>query len=109
MHLIGVCSFSATLSLLKVGDLCTTGSKVAVTFYVYKNIYLFQQAPSFSISAKEQVNSDPFLEYKIHTFELTAEHRQNLQLDPKFVPKPHIRVEGRVSSSFQLPINHRIL
>ena len=61
----------------------------------------------FQISGREETYTDPYLDYKIHVLELTAEHSHELQLDPKFVPMPHLK--ERSFSSFQLPVNHKIL
>lgn len=47
------------------------------------------------------------LEYKIHNLSLKSESRQNLQLDPQFIPS--IRVETRLSYQFRLPAHYTIL
>ncbi|KAF9525383.1 hypothetical protein CPB83DRAFT_772200, partial [Crepidotus variabilis] len=63
--------------------------------------------PSFYLSGHEKTYTNPALEYRICPLELTAEHRQSLQLDSKFVPKP--RFNPRHASAFQLPLGHTVL
>ena len=45
----------------------------------------------------------PELEFRVHVLEITSTDKQDLQLDPKHIPKP--LVNDRLSSTFRVPIN----
>jgi hypothetical protein len=64
-------------------------------------------ADTYEVTARQESLHDPAFEYRVHVIGLTADDRQNLQLDSKFVPSP--KVLDNLSQSFQLPVGHKIL
>ena len=45
----------------------------------------------------------PELEFRVHVLDITSTDKQELQIDPKRIPKP--LVNDRLSSTFRVPIN----
>jgi len=50
---------------------------------------------------------NPEVEFTVHLMSLTAEHKQEMQLDPTYIPSPY--VERRLSHSFRLSVNRNII
>ena len=61
----------------------------------------------FKLVAEVTTHSDALLEYKVHNLSLSSDSRQDLQLDPQFIPSVYI--EPRHSYQFRLPTHHTIL
>ncbi|KAI0250860.1 hypothetical protein BJV78DRAFT_1282923 [Lactifluus subvellereus] len=68
--------------------------------------YSYRGAPSHSqdywVTGRREVLQGPKLEFWVHLMNLTSDDRHNMQLDPKYIPKP--TVNDRLSSAFHVPV-----
>jgi hypothetical protein len=62
---------------------------------------------SFKITASDKSRTEPTVECKLHVVHLTTDDQHTLQLDPTFVPSPHLQASS--AQTFQLPLGRRIL
>ncbi|KAJ7091563.1 hypothetical protein B0H15DRAFT_836658 [Mycena belliarum] len=65
------------------------------------------RGPAFVITGTDKYRTEPAVECKLHIAQLTTEDQHTLQLDPTFVPSPHI--QARSAQLFTVPVDHRIL
>ncbi|KAJ7231899.1 hypothetical protein B0H12DRAFT_204922 [Mycena haematopus] len=62
---------------------------------------------SFKIDGTDKSRTEPAIECKLHILHLTADNQQNIQLDSKSMPSPHLQANS--VQVFRLPIGRRIL
>ncbi|KAJ7117660.1 hypothetical protein C8R44DRAFT_791229 [Mycena epipterygia] len=67
----------------------------------------YGNAPSFKINGNNKSRTEPAIECKLHTIHLTTDDQHTLQMDPMFVPSPHVQASS--AQVFKLPLGHRIL
>ncbi len=58
------------------------------------------------VTGRQEALQEPRLEYWVHPMDLTSDDKNNMQLDPKYIPQP--TVNNRLSSAFHLPIGVNI-
>ncbi|KAJ7183070.1 hypothetical protein B0H12DRAFT_1246842 [Mycena haematopus] len=62
---------------------------------------------SFKIDGTDKSRTEPAIECKLHILHLTADNQQNIQLDSKSMPSPHLQANS--VQVFRLSIGRRIL
>ena len=73
-----------------------------LTFNAY-SLFLVE----FKLVAELAHHSSVLLEYKIQNLSLTSNSRQDLELDPKFIPS--VQIDLRDSYKFCLPVHYTFL
>ncbi|KAJ7195854.1 hypothetical protein C8J57DRAFT_534894 [Mycena rebaudengoi] len=62
---------------------------------------------SFKVRGRDKFRTEPTVQHELHVLRLTADDQHTLQLDPSFVPSPHLQANS--AQIFNVPIGHRIL
>ncbi|KAI0246219.1 hypothetical protein BJV78DRAFT_1286673 [Lactifluus subvellereus] len=62
----------------------------------------YSHGQEYWVTGRREALQGPKLEFSVHLMNLTSDDRQNMQLDPKYIPKP--TVNDRLSSAFYVPI-----
>ncbi|KAJ7289087.1 hypothetical protein C8J57DRAFT_1459186 [Mycena rebaudengoi] len=62
---------------------------------------------SFKVSGRDRSRTEPTVQHEVHVLRLTTDDQHVLQLNPSFVPSPHLRANS--AQIFNVAIGHRIL
>ncbi|KAF7370364.1 VWFA domain-containing protein [Mycena sanguinolenta] len=86
-------------------------SPVDARSLVFEGVERRKQFPgcssAFKIDVTDTSHTEPAIECRLHTLHLTVDNQQEIQLDPKSVPSPHL--QANAVQVFRLPLGRRIL
>ncbi|KAF7370363.1 VWFA domain-containing protein [Mycena sanguinolenta] len=75
---------------------------------IFEGIERSKQFPgSFKIDFTNKSRTEPAVECRLHILHLTADNQQEIQLDSKSMPSPHLQASA--VQVFRLPLGHQIL